>query len=226
MEGFSHIRAVAAGEAHSVLVKLNGTVMATGTNHHGQTGGGLDEPITEYFQAVKFSSRGGARGLKVVDVDAGFDHSLALDEGGRVWAWGGNASGQLGDGTSTDRSDPKIVPNLTGIVAIAAGDAFSVALDSNGRVFSWGNNVLGQLGDGTRIGKWQPVQIATLDAVQGIVAGGSHAMAVRADGGLWTWGTNDYGQLGEGPVTSLLPVPLDPPIGPNRVERLAENKNN
>ena len=242
MEGITNVLDVEAGEAHSVILKVNGTVYATGLNDRGQTGQPIEEPITEHFTKVQTSRGKSAASPKrsltskparasttptatgIIAIAAGFDHTLALSANGQVLAWGGNASGQLGNGNTDDRSTPVTVQNLTGICAIAAGDGFSMALDTNGRVFAWGNNVLGQLGDGTRVGKWEPVQVGTLDAVQGIVAGGSHAMAVRADGGLWTWGTNDYGQLGEGPVTNLLPVPLEPPIPPSRVNRLAENK--
>jgi len=238
MEGITNVLDVEAGEAHSVILKVNGTVYATGLNDRGQTGQSLDEPLTDRFTKVTLpqgrasnpSKTLAARGAGtptatgIIAIAAGFDHTLALGSNGHVLAWGGNASGQLGNGSTADSPTPVTVQNLSGICAIAAGDAFSMALDTNGRVFAWGNNVLGQLGDGTRVGKWVPVQVGTIDAVQGIVAGGSHAMAVRADGGLWTWGTNDYGQLGEGPVTNLLPVPLEPPTPPTRVERLAENK--
>lgn len=211
---------VAAGEAHSLALTAAGNVVAWGTNDKGQTGRDMEEPVTATATVVKIGNVTGT----VVAIAAGFDHSLALTKDGRVWAWGGNASGQLGDGTVTDRSKANAVNKIAGIRAIAAGSGFSLALDSLGNVWAWGNNVLGQLGDGTRIGKYEPVKVGRMDAVQGIVAGGAHALAVRADGSLWTWGTNDYGQLGEGPVTNLLPVPLDPPLGPLRVEHLAESK--
>ncbi len=208
---------VAAGEAHSLILTLTGQVYAWGVNSHGQTGRPFSEEVTETPQALKI----GPNARYVRQIAAGFDHSMALGVDGRVWCWGGNASGQLGDGTTTDRPGAQAVPGLVGIRAIAAGDGFSLALDSSGTVWAWGNNVLGQLGDGTRIGRFTPVQVSRIDAVQGIVAGGAHAMAVRADGGLWTWGTNPVGQIGEGPIVNLSPVPLDPPIGPIRVERLA-----
>jgi len=211
-------RSVSAGEAHAVVLTSAGSVVTWGINHHGQTGQPLDEPYTIQPKPLKV---GPGTPRYVVAISAGFDHTLALGRDGKVWAWGGNASGQLGDGSVKDRTTPQPVKMIGGIRAIAAGAGYSLALDSTGTVYAWGNNVLGQLGDGTRVGKFEPVKVSRVDAAQGIVAGGAHAMAVRTDGSVWTWGTNDYGQLGEGPITNLLPVPLDPPIGPLRVERLA-----
>lgn len=207
---------VAAGEAHSLVLSASGYVVAWGSNSHGQAGQTMDKEVVISPSALKIG-----KGRNIRAVSAGFDHSLALDIDGSVWAWGGNASGQLGDGTTVDRWQAQTVPGLQNIRAIAAGDGFSLALDSTGKVWAWGNNVLGQLGNGERVGRYTPVQVSRIEAVTGIVAGGAHAMAVKADGSLWTWGTNPVGQLGEGPVTNLTPVPLNPPLGPFRVERLA-----
>lgn len=212
----SNVVDVAAGEGHTIVATAGGNVLSWGSNSHGQTGRPMDEEFTVLPVALKIG-----KGRNCRAVAAGFDHTLVLDKDGTVWAFGGNASGQLGDGTTTDRYQAQTVSGLTGVRAIAAGDGFSLALDTAGRVWAWGNNVLGQLGDGTRVGQFTPVQVSRIDAVTGIVAGGAHAMAVRADGGLWTWGTNPVGQLGEGPITNLTPVPLNPPLGPLRVERLA-----
>jgi len=217
---------IAAGEGHTLSLNYMGRVYAWGNNCHGQTGASDDEAFTTVPTSVTFpgyqpiyGGKGAINGF--VAVAAGFDHSLALNADGKVWAWGGNASGQLGDGETEDRAQPKIIPDLHDIRAIAAGDGFSLALDSSGVVWAWGNNVLGQLGDGTRVGKFKPVKVARLEGAQGIVAGGAHAMAVLADGSLWTWGNNSFGQLGEGNIINLVPVPLNPAIGPLRVERLA-----
>ena len=222
--GQTNIVDVAAGEAHSVILRANGTISTWGVNERGQTGHNPSEPRTMGPKQLVIGKNSDMLSAPIAEIDAGFDHTLALGTDGRVWAWGGNASGQLGDGTNKDRHTPQPIENLGGIVAIAAGDGFSLAVDSTGSVWAWGNNVLGQLGDGTRVGKWEPIKVNRIDAVQGVEAGGAHAMAVRADGGLWTWGMNDVGQMGEGPVTNLVPVPLNPSLGPLRVERLANKK--
>src|SRR5688500_2236932 len=82
-------------------------------------------------------------------IAAGVWHSLALTEDGTVWAWGTNSLGELGDGTTTDRSSPVQVLNLTNVVAIAAGTFHNLALSEDGTVWAWGRNEFGELGDGT-----------------------------------------------------------------------------
>ena len=85
----------------------------------------------------------------VVAVAGGRYHSLAVKSDGTVWAWGNNWLGQLGDGTTTDRSIPVQVSGLSGVVAVAGGDYHSLAVKSDGTVWAWGDNYHGQLGDGT-----------------------------------------------------------------------------
>ena len=85
----------------------------------------------------------------VVAIAGGGYHSMALKSDGTVWAWGANYYGQLGDGSTTNRTTPVQVSGLTGVVAIAGGGNHSLALKSDGTVYAWGYNNRGQLGDGT-----------------------------------------------------------------------------
>ena len=85
----------------------------------------------------------------VFAVAGGGNHTLALTGDGRVWAWGDNSNGQLGDGTFLSRTQPAPVPHLTDGVAIAAGYSHSLALKKDGTVWAWGDNSSGQLGNGT-----------------------------------------------------------------------------
>ena len=221
----SNIVDVAAGGHHNVALGAGGSLYGWGVNTYGQAGVDADE---QQISAPRLISSGPSvmavakPARTFVAVAAGEFHSMALAADGTVYTWGGNASGQLGDGSTADRHALAKVDGLSNIRAIAAGSTFSLALDTAGRVWAWGNNAFGQLGTGDRRGAFKPVQVSRLDAVTGIVAGGAHAMAVRSDGSLWTWGTNEFGQLGEGPVVNLTPAPTDPPLGPMRVEQLAQ----
>src|SRR5262249_8094691 len=129
---------------------------------------------------------------------------------GTVYAFGTNSSGQLGDGTTTNRSVATPVKGpggaglLSNIIAIAAGDYHTVALRNDGTVWAWGNNGLGQLGDDTFTGRQTPVQVKGLNGVGfltnivAIAAGTSHTLAIRRDGAVFAWGYNSSSQLGDG----------------------------
>jgi hypothetical protein len=118
-----------------------------------------------------------------VSGQAGGGHTLALKADGSVWAWGLNSVGQLGDGTTINRTTPVRVSGLTNVTGIAAGGFHSVARTRDGRVWTWGYNGSGQLGDGTTTGRLSPVPVLGLAGVVAIAAGDTHTMAVGATGG-------------------------------------------
>ena len=95
-------------------------------------------------------------------VAAGSCRSLAVSTDGTVWAWGDNTYGQLGDGTTTDRSTPVQVPGMADVVAIASGPVHTIALRRDGTVWAWGRNDEGQLCDGTTTDRSTPLQVQGL----------------------------------------------------------------
>ncbi|MBN1368442.1 MAG: hypothetical protein JW967_11010 [Dehalococcoidales bacterium] len=115
-----------------------------------------------------------------------------------VWAWGYNISGQIGDGTTINRSLPVQVSNMTWATEVSCGGLFSLALKSDGTVWSWGYNASGQLGNGNSTNSLDPVQVCGLSGITSISAGTLHSLALKSDGTVWAWGNNDYGQLGDG----------------------------
>ena len=144
--------AIAAGGDHSLMLRYDGTVWASGNNGYGQLGDGTTTTRSTPVQVSGLTN--------ITAIAAGWYHSLALRSDGTVWAWGWNGAGQLGDGTTTDRSTPVQVSSLTNITAIAAGAAHSLAIKSDGTVWAWGNNGAGQLGDGTTTYRTTPVQVS------------------------------------------------------------------
>ncbi|MGB7570116.1 MAG: immunoglobulin domain-containing protein [Chitinivibrionales bacterium] len=137
-------------------------------------------------------------------VAAGNNHSLILKTDGRLFTCGGNNHGQLGDGTTTDRSLPVLIK--TGVQNISAGDFYSLILMTNGTLFACGYNGFGQLGDGTMIDRSSLVQVNS--NVQSMKAGSMHCLILKNDGTLWSCGDNTYGQLGIGTVGSTIPIQI------------------
>jgi alpha-tubulin suppressor-like RCC1 family protein len=153
-------------------------------------------------------------GNNVVQVAAGwatrFGHGLEARSDGTAWAWGDNAAGELGDGTTTSRLAPVQVTGLTGVTLVAGGCTHSLALRSDGTVWAWGYNGAGQLGRGTVTGvEATAAPVSGLAGVTKIAAGCGFSLALRSDGTVWAWGYDNVGQLGIGSTaSSAVPVKI------------------
>jgi alpha-tubulin suppressor-like RCC1 family protein len=198
-----------AGVTHSLFLKADGTVWATGNNIYGQLTGVPSSARTTPVQIM----------TDVYAISAGDAYSLFLRTDGTAWACGYNADGQLGDGTTTHRTVP--VQVLSNVRAIAAGPTHSLFLKNDGTAWASGSNANGELGDGTTTRRLTPVfaldrvvAIAT-GGVRGIsvpglpLNGGGHSLFIRDDARAWACGANTFGQLGDGTTTArVLPVPV------------------
>ncbi|MBD0379624.1 cadherin-like beta sandwich domain-containing protein [Paenibacillus sp. WST5] len=138
------------------------------------------------------------RALNGLMIASGGSHTIATKSDGSVWTWGNNSSGQLGDGTNTNRDFPVKVYGVDEVKAIAGGLGHTVVLKGDGTVWTWGDNNRGELGDNTNTNRNIPVQVTNLTGVKAIASGGEHTLALMNDGGVRTWGLNVYGQLGNG----------------------------
>jgi alpha-tubulin suppressor-like RCC1 family protein len=191
---------VAAGGYHSLAVKGDGTLWAWGSNSNGELGDGTTTYKTQPTQVgtdtTWASVAAGSGGSLNSDT-----HSLAVKRDGTLWAWGGNYFGQVGDGTTTFKTQPTQVGTDTVWASVAAGGYHSLAIQKNGTLWAWGFNGYFQLGDGTTTYKTQPTQVGTDTVWESIAAGESHTLAIKSTGTLWAWGLNGSGQLGNGTTT-------------------------
>ncbi|HEX3046849.1 MAG TPA: RCC1 repeat-containing protein, partial [Bacillota bacterium] len=134
----------------------------------------------------------------ITAVAGGGGHTLALTSAGKLYAWGLNNKGQLGNGSTSNTDTPLgiALPSGVSLVALAAGSAHSVALTKTGQVYTWGSNQFGQLGIGSADEPHTPTLVPGLNGVIAISARYNHTVVLKDDGSVWAWGRNNYGQLG------------------------------
>ena len=121
--GLNHMVAVSASDEVSLALKSDGTVWAWGSNDAGELGNGTNTGSYVPVQVLGLSNVAAISSFGVED-----GHSLALKTDGTVWAWGYNANGQLGNGTTTNCNLPILVPGVQGVSAIAAGGMHSFVM--------------------------------------------------------------------------------------------------
>ena len=169
----------------------------------------------------------------VTKIAAGGLFSLALRSDGTVWAWGYNAVGELGNGTTADSNVPVQVTGLARITAIAAGEGDSaMAIRTYPKtgvtsVWTWGSNDAGQLGDGTLSSHLVPEQVTGIGArgIVGIAVGDGFELALGADGSVWAWGADSFGQLGIGPQFTRFTRPVQAIAAGSGIIQLAAGVN-
>ena len=134
----------------------------------------------------------------VTSLAGGRLHTCAVISAGKVFCWGANQYGALGDGTILRRLNPVRVEGLSDATVVAAGGDHTCALDSQGKVYCWGSNAFGQLGTGDNIDRATPVQVEGLFGVTALTVGRNHSCVIVAGGEMRCWGWNAMGQLGDG----------------------------
>lgn len=195
------------GAYHAGALTSEGNLYMWGSNSHGQLGDGTTTSTSDGV-VVDITSRFTLDvGETITQIALGGNTSFAITSEGNVWSWGFNASGQLGDGSTTNSSDPiDITSGFTGTVdRIVVGSTHAGAITIDGTVYMWGNDSNGRLGDGSPASSQStPVDItsqfglAAGDEIIDLSLGYNYSAAVSATGRVFTWGADDAGQIGDG----------------------------
>ena len=211
-DGSVKIRAVAAGQYHTILTDENGGVWTAGYNSDGQLG--RSENVNSGTPNTAFKKAEGLDNVKIVGASGGTAHTVLLDESGNVWTAGNNLHGQLGRQTAknVDSKFEKVADGISGvkITAIAAGSRYTVLLDDSGNVWTAGSNGYGELGretNGMSSSVFGKADLQGATAAKFIAAGGT-TIVIDTDGNVRTSGINGHGQLGRdtGSDSKLLAV--------------------
>jgi alpha-tubulin suppressor-like RCC1 family protein len=211
---------ITVGANHACALISGGGVDCWGLNDHGQLGRGN---TTDSSTPVQVEGPGGTGYLAgVTQISGGRMHVCVLRSDSTVYCWGRNETGELGDGTTTNRSFPVQAGDITTATSVSSGEYHSCARLQDGTAQCWGAAAFGQVGDGTTANTSTPATVigpggfGVLSGVAAISAGGGdvsettdweHSCALTTDQTVVCWGQNNYGQLGDGTTTmSISPV--------------------
>lgn len=202
------------------VVSTDGLVFTWGAGTDGQLG---DGSVSDSSVPVAVDTSGALSGQTVVGISASGDSFLVVCSNGKLYSWGTNTYGRLGDGTTTNRTTPVEVDSSGALygktmIATCFGGSTSFGLASDGTVYGWGYNgtTSGLLGAGlTSTMETSPVAVdmsGTLlgKTVTAVAAGGGRCLVLTSDGELFAWGSNNNLEFGDGTtISSPTAVPVD-----------------
>ena len=167
----------------------------------------IDRPGTGFTVSATSGALAGATSapfdilLTFAAVSAGSSHTCGVTPDGTTYCWGDNTFGELGDGTTTNRTTAvRVLGGLT-FASVSAGNLSTCGVTTGGAAYCWGWNGAGQLGDGTTTNRAVPVTVLGGLTFTTLTAGLNHSCGVTTAGAAYCWGQNSHGQLGDGTTT-------------------------
>lgn len=176
---------ISAGGYTTCAIDKQGTLFCWGRNDQGQLGDGTLQDRSTPKEVAGLPG-------KVRAVSLGAAHACAALEDGRVFCWGQNLKGELGNGDRQNSTTPVLVKGLpVKISSLAAGTEFSCGLSAAGSVYCWGDPIAtGQPAGEARSDQAVPELVPGLDSVQAISAGSYHICAIINGGTVRCWGNH------------------------------------
>ena len=198
---------ISVGNDLACALGSTGLAYCWGLNSNGELG---NNSTTNSSVPVAVATTGALSGVTLTQISVGNVFSCALGSTGAAYCWGYDASGQLGNGSTTS-SSVAVAVTATGVLSgttlteVSAGASFTCALGGTGVPYCWGLDGSGQLGNSSTTTSSVPVAVTVTGALAGVrlaqvSAGNTNTCAVGSTG-AYCWGANGLGQLGDGTST-------------------------
>lgn len=188
---------VSAGATHTCAIRV-GKLYCWGRDQNEQLGDGAGQINVSSPKQIT-----AATDWKTVS--AGAIHTCAIRSTGKLYCWGGDDSGQLGNGPAnggTPSTSPQQITSATDWTSVDAGRQHTCAIRV-GKLYCWGFDGDGRLGNGAGLASQQaPQQITAATDWKSVSAGSFHTCAIRSTGKLYCWGWDDTGEIGNGPAST------------------------
>ena len=190
------------GSSTIIALDSEGKVYTWGYNGNGQLGNGTDDEYSNEPICISDIPGNALNGKNIVEVQSDDSTIIALDSEGKVYTWGSNGEGQLGNGTNENSNTPICISTLEGnalngknIVEVPSDGYTIIALDSEGKVYTWGWNEFGKLGNGTNKDSNEPICVSDIsgNALNGkniveIQNNGNTMIVLDNEGKIYEWG--------------------------------------
>ncbi len=200
------VTAIGAGDYHTCAI-VAGDVWCWGAATGGALGTAADVDSVAPAKVTGLPA-------PALEVRGGEQFTCVLADNHRVYCWGYNGQGRLGDGSPTNHKAASAVVDANGIrsdfAKLSVSNDHACAITTSGDPFCWGHSDNGALGNAAAGGESsRAVPVEGLPGkAQSVTIGGWHACAL-VDGGAFCWGTGTAGELGNGGTThSIAPVPV------------------
>jgi len=197
------IKQISTGHYHTCAVASDNKIYCWGENNNGELGNGstVDSRVP-----VAVNMTGVLAGKTIKQMSVGTYNTCVIASDDKVYCWGSNAYGQVGNNSLTDSTVPVAV-NATGVLAgktikqISVGHYRACVIASDDKMYCWGNNMGGALGNGSTSDSHIPVSVNMSGVLAGKVVrrisiGAFHTCVDATDNKIYCWGSNNYGQLG------------------------------
>ena len=205
---------------HSCARTTTGSAYCWGQNAHGEVG---DNSTTQRLTPTPVSTSTGLAAGTISGLRIGQYSSCARNSSNRIYCWGDNSEGQLGDGTTTQRNTPTLLSAATGVTstnALRSGYRQACVVTSASQAYCWGRNQEGQIGDNSSgTNRLTPTAVDTTTGVSTnnsvVTPGGYHSCTLTTTSQAYCWGLNDHGQVGDNSsgTNRLTPTPVNTTTG-------------